>query len=104
MTSKDVKVKSNQPSYYKCFKITFVDGKYVVEWLPSVLEAVKQEKYLSRFSAIDLVRSNTETTLNALCNEKTDIDKVFEYAHYNFNYDMYTNTIAHKCFIELSLL
>ena len=55
MTSKDVKVKSNQPSYYKCFKITFVDGKYVVEWLPSVLEAVKQEKYLSRFSAIDLV-------------------------------------------------
>lgn len=86
------------------FSIKEIKGVFEVEFLPQALELIKTPRYIGWFSAIDLVRHNLSVTLNALCNDKTDVNHIAQLQQQSLIADANTNQIVFQCFRELGII
>lgn len=77
---------------------------WVVEWHPHVEDALKQPRYRSWFSAIDLVRLNVQTSLNVLCTKDISLNEILTVEYKSLLADVQINHAANQCFRELGLL
>lgn len=105
-----MKITRGKDSYYVStintphYRVSEGDNGFFVEWLPHILECLKQDRYLAWFSGIDLVRTNYQTTLNARCNKDTPVSVIGELARHSMIVDYQMNHIVHQCFTELRML
>lgn len=85
------------------FSIDASTDKFIVEWRPHVYEAIRQPRYLGWFSALDLVRTNAQTTLNARLTTECRVEDVGPLISRSIASDMNFNHAVRQCFMELGL-
>lgn len=86
------------------FSIRETKNVFEVEFLLQALELIKAPRYIGWFSAIDLVRQNFSVTLNAVCNDKTDVNQIVDLQRQSLIADVSINQIAFQCFRELGIV
>lgn len=80
------------------------DKVYSLEWQPDILELIQQPRYYGWFSGTDLVRSNAETSLNALCANTSNVNMILNVLNKSVMTDVSINHIVNQCFWELGLI
>lgn len=87
------------------FLVKYNDGVYSLSWHEPILEMLNASIYAPKFSAIDLVRKNAETSACALCHKSdTQVRVIAGVIETSVSRDTQSNHIVCHAFIELGLL
>lgn len=89
--------------YTKLFKIDAHDNKLKLYWLENIEGLLKQDRYISKFSAIDLVRLNAEVTINCHFDSSSNINDIAKSIGQSLQLDANINAIMRQCFMENGL-
>lgn len=89
--------------FSRCFIVKAINGTFVVDWEPNVYTAIRQDRYISCFGSIDIVRKNAETTLNACLNVDCFIDDLGRILSNSISSDFEINGAFRQCYMELGL-
>lgn len=87
------------------FLVKYDAGEYTLSWHQSLLEMLQSPRYKAYFCAIDLARTNAETSVRALCHKSdTQIAVIANVIAQSISKETWDNHIIGQCFFELGLL